>query len=174
MVLGLHVRDLTAGFRAYAASAIAKIELDHVKADGYGFQIEMAYAVANNAGRIVEVPITFGKRVRGASKMSSIIVFEALGMVTWWASAIASCTATRCDPRPVSRRRSSRRPDRLTGMRDWLVAGALIEGPKVCCWSRTVVATGRSTGPRPAGSSTRARRCSPASAVRSSRRPAWS
>lgn len=84
MVLGLHVRDLTAGFRAYAATAMAKIELDHVKADGYGFQIEMAYAVANNAGRIVEVPITFGKRVRGASKMSSIIVFEALGMVTWW------------------------------------------------------------------------------------------
>ena len=58
MVLGLHVRDLTAGFRAYA--------------------------VANNAGRIVEVPITFGKRQRGASKMSSMIVFEALGLVTWW------------------------------------------------------------------------------------------
>jgi dolichol-phosphate mannosyltransferase len=84
MVLGLHVRDLTAGFRAYAATAIAKIELDEVKADGYGFQIEMAYAVANNAGRIVEVPITFGRRERGASKMSSIIVFEALALVTWW------------------------------------------------------------------------------------------
>jgi glycosyltransferase involved in cell wall biosynthesis len=85
MVLGLHVRDLTAGFRAYAAPAIAGIALDQVKADGYGFQIEMAYAVANNGGRIVEVPITFGKRQRGASKMSSIIVFEALGLVTWWA-----------------------------------------------------------------------------------------
>ncbi len=64
--------------------AIEQIDLDHVKADGYGFQIEMAYAVANNGGRIVEVPITFGNRERGASKMSSIIVFEALGLVTWW------------------------------------------------------------------------------------------
>ena len=100
MVLGLHVRDLTAGFRAYAASAIEKIELDHVKADGYGFQIEMAYAVANNAGRIVEVPITFGKRVRGASKMSSIIVFEALGMVTWW--GIRDRLLHRHQPRPTS------------------------------------------------------------------------
>ena len=85
MVLGLHVRDLTAGFRAYSGAAIARIALDEVKADGYGFQIEMAYAVANNGGRIVEVPIAFGSRQRGSSKMSSFIVFEALGMVTWWA-----------------------------------------------------------------------------------------
>jgi dolichol-phosphate mannosyltransferase len=84
MVLGLHVRDLTAGFRAYSAPGLERIELDAVKADGYGFQIEMAYAVANNGGRIVEVPITFGSRQRGSSKMSSFIVFEALAMVTWW------------------------------------------------------------------------------------------
>ena len=37
-----------------------------------------------NGGRIVEVPITFGKRERGTSKMSSNIVFEALASVTWW------------------------------------------------------------------------------------------
>ena len=85
MVLGMHVRDSTAGFRAYAATALAKIELDEVKADGYGFQIEMAYAVGRNGGRIVEVPITFGSRERGSSKMSSFIVFEALALVTWWA-----------------------------------------------------------------------------------------
>jgi len=84
MVLGMHVRDSTAGFRAYAAPAVAKLELDEVKADGYGFQIEMAYAVGRNGGRIVEVPIAFGSRQRGASKMSSFIVFEALAMVTWW------------------------------------------------------------------------------------------
>ena len=59
-------------------------ELRHIRADGYGFQIEMAYEVNRNGGRIVEVPITFGERQRGTSKMSSRIVFEALGLVTWW------------------------------------------------------------------------------------------
>jgi len=85
VVLGMHVRDSTAGFRAYAAPALSAIDLAAVKADGYGFQIEMAYAVACNGGRIVEVPIAFGSRERGSSKMSSFIVFEALGLVTWWA-----------------------------------------------------------------------------------------
>jgi dolichol-phosphate mannosyltransferase len=85
MVLGIHVRDSTAGFRAYSAEALRHIALDEVKADGYGFQIEMAYAVGRNGGRIVEVPIAFGSRERGSSKMSSFIVVEALGLVTWWA-----------------------------------------------------------------------------------------
>jgi dolichol-phosphate mannosyltransferase len=83
-VLGLPVRDVTAGFRAYRATALEKIDLDAVKADGYGFQIEMAYAVKRTGGRIVEVPISFRDRVRGTSKMSSRIVVEALGLVTWW------------------------------------------------------------------------------------------
>ena len=55
------------------------------RADGYGFQIEMAYGVARRGGRIVEVPISFTDRVRGTSKMSGRIVIEALGLVTWWA-----------------------------------------------------------------------------------------
>jgi dolichol-phosphate mannosyltransferase len=84
-VLGLDVRDATAGFRAYRADALAKIDLSGVRADGYGFQIEMAYRVARNGGRIVEVPITFTDRTRGTSKMSSNIVVEALVLVTWWA-----------------------------------------------------------------------------------------
>lgn len=84
IVLGMHVRDATAGFRAYAATALAQMDLSTIKADGYGFQIEMAYTVDTNGGRIVEVPITFGERSRGTSKMSSNIVFEALALVTWW------------------------------------------------------------------------------------------
>jgi dolichol-phosphate mannosyltransferase len=84
-VLGLQVRDATAGFRCYAAPMLSRIDLTEISADGYGFQIEMAYAVAQRGGRIVEVPITFSDRVRGTSKMSSRIVFEALWLVTWWA-----------------------------------------------------------------------------------------
>jgi dolichol-phosphate mannosyltransferase len=84
VVLGMHVRDATAGFRAYSADALRKIDLEAIKADGYGFQIEMAYTVDRHHGRIVEVPITFADRVRGTSKMSTRIVAEALLLVTWW------------------------------------------------------------------------------------------
>jgi hypothetical protein len=84
-VLRLQVRDATAGFRCYAAPMLSRIPLDLVTADGYGFQIEMAYNIARRDGRIVEVPITFNDRERGTSKMSSLIVFEALLLVTWWA-----------------------------------------------------------------------------------------
>jgi dolichol-phosphate mannosyltransferase len=85
VVLGLTVQDATSGFRAYRATALARIDLGTVRADGYGFQIEMAYRVASDGGRIVEMPIAFTDRVRGTSKMSGRIVVEALVLVTWWA-----------------------------------------------------------------------------------------
>jgi dolichol-phosphate mannosyltransferase len=84
LVLSLPVRDSTAGYRAYSSNALSKIELETIKADGYGFQIEMAYEVMRNDGRIVEVPISFTDRVRGESKMSIRIPIEALVLVTWW------------------------------------------------------------------------------------------
>jgi len=83
-VLGLAVNDATSGFRAYRAEMLGKIDLESVQADGYTFQIEMAYEVVRLGGRVVEVPIVFRDRVRGTSKMSSRIVVEALGLVTWW------------------------------------------------------------------------------------------
>lgn len=85
-MLGLKVHDATAGYRAYRATALREIDLDAIRADGYGFQIEMAYAVRRNGGTITEVPISFSDRVRGTSKMSGKIVVEALGLVTWWAA----------------------------------------------------------------------------------------
>ena len=83
-VLGLTVRDATSGFRAYRADALRRIDMTSVRADGYGFQIEMAYRVATAGGEIVELPIEFVDRERGASKMSSRIIGEALMLVTWW------------------------------------------------------------------------------------------
>ncbi len=84
-MLGLPVADATAGFRAYRAPVLKGIDLDRISADGYAFQIEMAYAVERNGGSIVEVPITFRDRVMGRSKMSGRIVVEAIALVTWWA-----------------------------------------------------------------------------------------
>jgi dolichol-phosphate mannosyltransferase len=83
-VLGLEVADATSGFRAYRASMLARLDMAHIVADGYGFQIEMAYQVALRGGRITEVPISFTDRTVGTSKMSTNIIVEALGLVTWW------------------------------------------------------------------------------------------
>jgi dolichol-phosphate mannosyltransferase len=84
MALGLPVHDATSGYRAYLADTVAGIDLPSVRADGYGFQIEMAYRVARRGGRIAELPIEFVDRERGESKMSSRIIIEALLLVTWW------------------------------------------------------------------------------------------
>ncbi len=83
-MLRLPVRDSTSGFRAYRAGALRSIDLEAVRADGYGFQIEMAYRVARLGGQIAETPIEFRDRERGNSKMSARIVGEALALVTWW------------------------------------------------------------------------------------------
>jgi dolichol-phosphate mannosyltransferase len=83
-VLGLDVSDATAGFRAYAAPLLRRIDLDAVRAEGYGFQIEMTYAARRAGASILEVPIRFIDRVEGESKMSTFIVVEALGLVTLW------------------------------------------------------------------------------------------
>ena len=84
LALGLSVRDATSGYRAYRADALRGIDLDSVRADGYGFQIEMAYRVAGTGGEIVELPIEFVDREKGTSKMSFRIIAEALALVSWW------------------------------------------------------------------------------------------
>ena len=84
LVLGLGVRDATAGFRAYRAAVLEAIDYQSTRADGYAFQVEMAYRVGRVGGVIREVPITFNDRVRGTSKMSGRIVVEAMLLVTWW------------------------------------------------------------------------------------------
>ena len=83
-LLGLGVTDSTSGFRAYAAPVLRLIALDKIRADGYGFQIEMTYQAKRAGAPIVEVPIRFVDRVEGESKMSTFIVVEAFGLVTWW------------------------------------------------------------------------------------------
>ncbi len=83
-MLGLSVSDATAGFRAYHRDALSRIDLDRVRADGYGFQVEMTYLTERNGGRITEVPIEFRDRSLGRSKMSSRIVVEAFLLVSWW------------------------------------------------------------------------------------------
>ena len=83
-VLGLKVRDATAGYRAYDANALQTIDFLHSRAKGYGFQIEIAYRIRRHGGKVVEVPIVFTDRIRGDSKMTWGIFAEELLLVTWW------------------------------------------------------------------------------------------
>jgi dolichol-phosphate mannosyltransferase len=84
LVLGLGVADSTAGYRAYSAGILRRLDLERIRAEGYGFQIEMTYRAKQHGARITEVPISFVDREAGESKMSSVIVVEALALVTWW------------------------------------------------------------------------------------------
>ena len=80
-VLGVPVRDLTSGFKVYRREVIEQFDFDHIRSDGYGFQIETVYRAIKNGFRVVEVPIEFHDRTRGKSKLSRRIVLEAAPMV---------------------------------------------------------------------------------------------
>ena len=86
-MLGLRVRDATAGFRVYRASILRRLRLGRVEALGYGFQVNMTKLVADIGGRIVEMPITFLEREAGQSKLSGGIFTEELCLVTKWGLA---------------------------------------------------------------------------------------
>ena len=73
----MQVRDATAGFVCYSRRTLEKINLDHIRMKGYGFQIEMKYTAWKLGFKTVEVPIIFTDRTLGTSKMSSGIFGEA-------------------------------------------------------------------------------------------------
>lgn len=83
-MLGIPVRDATAGFRAYTADALRRLPYRDAEASGYGFQVEMAWRAHQAGMRISEVPISFRDRTRGTSKMGAPIVAEAMRLVTLW------------------------------------------------------------------------------------------
>lgn len=74
-------KDVTAGFMCYKVPSLKQIDLDHVKSNGYSFQIEMKYRMWKKGFKITEIPIVFIDRRAGVSKMSRKIVYEASFMV---------------------------------------------------------------------------------------------
>ncbi|HEX6870408.1 MAG TPA: polyprenol monophosphomannose synthase [Micromonosporaceae bacterium] len=84
LALGMPIKDATGGYRAYRLAALDKMDVDTVASQGYCFQVDLAWRAHRNGFRVAEVPITFAERERGASKMSSAIVREALWRVTVW------------------------------------------------------------------------------------------
>ncbi|MEY3681421.1 MAG: polyprenol-phosphate mannosyltransferase [Actinomycetota bacterium] len=83
-ILGVKVRDCTSGFRAYRTEALAAIDPDSTRADGYAFLTELVVRLSRRGARIDEVPIVFVDRRYGTSKMSSRIVVESMLLVTRW------------------------------------------------------------------------------------------
>lgn len=82
-ITGLPVKDATAGFKCYHRSVLEGIRLKEVKFIGYAFQIEMKFTAWKLGFKIIEVPIIFTDRTKGASKMSSGIFKEAVLGVIW-------------------------------------------------------------------------------------------
>jgi dolichol-phosphate mannosyltransferase len=81
IVTGLRLFDATGGFKCFRRKVLEAIDLDSVRSNGYGFQIEMSFRASRKGFRIVEIPIVFTDRTDGASKMSGAIVREAIWMV---------------------------------------------------------------------------------------------
>ncbi|CAN5664812.1 polyprenol monophosphomannose synthase [soil metagenome] len=80
-ILGLDVRDLTSGYKAFTRHALEALDLGTIRSNGYSFQIEMTYRAHLRGLRITEVPIVFVDRRVGHSKMSRKIFLEAIGVV---------------------------------------------------------------------------------------------
>jgi dolichol-phosphate mannosyltransferase len=86
-ILGVPVRDLTAGYRLFRAATLRAIDLGSVESVGYCFQTDLTVRTLDAGLRVVEVPIDFLERERGQSKMHSGIATESLRRITGWGLA---------------------------------------------------------------------------------------
>jgi dolichol-phosphate mannosyltransferase len=84
LLLGIKVRDATAGFRLFRRTTLDKIDLSTVQSTGYVFQTELVTRALRAGLTVTEVPVEFVERVRGASKMSGAVAAESMKRVTRW------------------------------------------------------------------------------------------
>lgn len=87
VALGVPIRDITGGYRAFRRQVLEELDLSEVASQGYCFQVDVAWRAVQAGFRVREVPITFTEREHGISKMSKAIVGEALWRVTRWGLA---------------------------------------------------------------------------------------
>ncbi|MEX0429133.1 polyprenol monophosphomannose synthase [Nocardioides sp. DS6] len=84
LLLGIRVRDATAGYRLFRRETLEKIDLDSVESTGYVFQTDLVTRTLRAGLTVAEVPIQFVERVRGDSKMSGAVAAESMRLVTRW------------------------------------------------------------------------------------------
>jgi dolichol-phosphate mannosyltransferase len=81
LILGVPVNDLTSGFKCFSRRVLERLDLQSVRSNGYGFQVEMNYRCHRHGFRVMEVPIMFVDRRVGKSKMGRHIVTVAMIVV---------------------------------------------------------------------------------------------
>jgi dolichol-phosphate mannosyltransferase len=81
LVLGLSVRDLTAGFKCFRREVLEALDLDTIASRGYAFQVEVTYRAIQHGFEVVEVPIVFRDRRVGSSKIDASVIGEAFWRV---------------------------------------------------------------------------------------------
>ena len=95
LVLGLSVKDLTAGFKCFRREVLETIDLESIESRGYAFQVEITYRTIQHGFRVVEVPIVFRDRKIGSSKIDRSVITEAL-----WRVPMLRFGATQAATRP--------------------------------------------------------------------------
>lgn len=78
LLTGMPLKDPTAGFVCYKREVLQSLNLDRIKFVGYAFQIEMKFKAYHKKFKIKEIPIIFTDRVRGTSKLTKSIIWEAI------------------------------------------------------------------------------------------------
>ncbi len=78
-ILGLRVQDPTSGFRAFTREALQKIKVDSLRARDPFTISEILFRCFRAKLRIVEIPIEFVDRAKGASKLHLITLLQYLG-----------------------------------------------------------------------------------------------
>ena len=81
LILGVHVQDATAGFKAFRRRVLETIDLRNVVSNGYVFQVEIAHLCQKLGFRVKEIPIYFEDRRIGRSKMDIPVKIEAVWRV---------------------------------------------------------------------------------------------
>ena len=134
LALGLAVNDSTSGYRAYRADALAKVDLGHVRAYGYGFQVEMTYRLIRQGARVVEIPVAFvdrtGRRIQDvpAHRDRGVRAGDRLGSAR---RPHRRAPPPRREDQDLSRWARGRRPQRgRSSMPTWT--------PSSCRWSSSV------------------------------------
>ena len=104
VLLGIPVRDATAGYRLFRRHTLEKVDLAGVRSAGYVFQTDLTHRTLQAGLTVVEVPIQFVERVRGDSKMSGAVASESLRSITRWGLAQRRLQLNRALRRRAARR----------------------------------------------------------------------
>ena len=82
LVLGvLSVHDITSGYRISRADKLSMVNLDNLDKRVYAYKIQLLYEMVKNKSRVSEIPIKFGLRDRGKSKMETSNIFGSFFLV---------------------------------------------------------------------------------------------